>query len=643
MTTYYMRADGSAANKAAATSIAAAATSMSMTTHNSETFSAGDVIVLSSLGGVFRGLSAAVMPVPSSGASGNPIIYTNDSAEASRPTISAAADLTSSTYKWTASGSGTNEYYCELAGGGDPSIGDPTDVWTDNSRGTEGTAGALTDGQYDYGDNDTLGYSTVYYRSDAGDPDTLSIQIEAAQANNPIVATGDDYLEFIGLDLQMGQQNGMIINGGLTGVTVRDCKMRYNTTNGILIFDVGAAVSTFITLDGNECAYNVTSGISMLEENNNVTIKNNLCHDNTFSGAGTLTGGINVKCEDDARCNDLLIEGNTCYNNGSGVSGQRGFGFYIDTVGTGCIIRYNKAYSNFVDGMVLEWTTGAKVYYNVCYSNNVHGFAFIRRNNENEIYNNTSYDNGLTDSSGSSYIFNGVSEGPTNVESDNTFKNNIGFGANGKEVRVHSGWVNDGTNGSGNVYDSNILADQSGTWHNWNDTLYTSASAWESAGTGVTNTDGSDPDVVDEDNADFSLNWDSPARNAGVGVGLTLDIAGIAVPQRGLPDIGAYEFLGVPVGESTFEVDEPTNNDASEDAKSRYEICARSGFKQYPIWHPDSKLVRDGYGDFVRIQSYDDRHPQEFIRSSVDMQEGLERPEPATDSFISASVVAEDL
>ena len=40
--TYYMRADGVAANKAAATSAAAAATSMSVAVHNGETFSAGE-------------------------------------------------------------------------------------------------------------------------------------------------------------------------------------------------------------------------------------------------------------------------------------------------------------------------------------------------------------------------------------------------------------------------------------------------------------------------------------------------------------------------------------------------------------------------------------------------------------------------
>lgn len=71
MTTYYMRADGSAANKAAATSDGAANTSMDVTVHNGETFSAGDIITVSDAGGNY---TAMIQP-PSAGSSGSPITY----------------------------------------------------------------------------------------------------------------------------------------------------------------------------------------------------------------------------------------------------------------------------------------------------------------------------------------------------------------------------------------------------------------------------------------------------------------------------------------------------------------------------------------------------------------------------------------
>lgn len=44
------------------------------------------------------------------------------------------------------------------------------------------------------------------------------------------------------------------------------------------------------------------------------------------------------------------------------------------------------------------------------------------------------------------------------------------------------------------------------------------------------------------DQSDYHLTSSSPAKNAGVDVGLTTDFEG--KPIKGLPDIGAYEFQG---------------------------------------------------------------------------------------------------
>jgi hypothetical protein len=72
MATYYVRHDGSAANKAAATGPASTASAcMSLKTFNGETFSAGDTVIFSSRGGNFTALCV----IPSSGSSGSPIVY----------------------------------------------------------------------------------------------------------------------------------------------------------------------------------------------------------------------------------------------------------------------------------------------------------------------------------------------------------------------------------------------------------------------------------------------------------------------------------------------------------------------------------------------------------------------------------------
>lgn len=81
------------------------------------------------------------------------------------------------TYRWLLSGGGTNEYYLDLIGGGDPGISAPASggVYLDSASATSGTPGSLAAGRYGYGDNDTLGYSTIYVRTSGGvDPDTLA-------------------------------------------------------------------------------------------------------------------------------------------------------------------------------------------------------------------------------------------------------------------------------------------------------------------------------------------------------------------------------------------------------------------------------------------------------------------------------------
>lgn len=82
------------------------------------------------------------------------------------------------TFRWTASSHGTNEFYAEASAGGTPSIvSDPDFVIIDSVVMDEGTIGALKDHEYKYGDNDTLGYNTVYIRDDSGDPDITGVDI----------------------------------------------------------------------------------------------------------------------------------------------------------------------------------------------------------------------------------------------------------------------------------------------------------------------------------------------------------------------------------------------------------------------------------------------------------------------------------
>lgn len=102
--------------------------------------------------------------------------------------------IRSAAYKWTASGSGTSEYYCELAAGGDPSLNEPDGVKVNDVAATEGEAGSLAAGRWAWGDNDALGYSTVYVRlADGTDPDTKAAGYVEATYNVTLV-------EYAGID-----------------------------------------------------------------------------------------------------------------------------------------------------------------------------------------------------------------------------------------------------------------------------------------------------------------------------------------------------------------------------------------------------------------------------------------------------------
>lgn len=106
--------------------------------------------------------------------------------------LSLARSVRNATYRWTASAGGTNEYYLELAAGGNPNLGgDPEHLIVNNAVATVGTIGALAAGQWAYGNNDTLGFNTVYLRlSDGSDPDSKSTDYVLAGGNPLADASG---------------------------------------------------------------------------------------------------------------------------------------------------------------------------------------------------------------------------------------------------------------------------------------------------------------------------------------------------------------------------------------------------------------------------------------------------------------------
>jgi hypothetical protein len=116
------------------------------------------------------------------------------------------------------------------------------------------------------------------------------------------------------------------------------------------------------------------------------------------------------------------------------------------------------------------------------------------------------------------------------------------------------------------------------------------------------------------------------------GCSVTIRLTGATVFANGTQKDQSYVDSGVRI-----------ENDNAEDGFGNYEIDQRTGFKQLPMWHPDSQLVRDGYGELVRRKSQDMRHPQDYVQSGRNVpQEGPQNPE-SDDSFLSATISPEDL
>lgn len=88
----------------------------------------------------------------------------------------APISLRNASYTWTLSGSGTAEYYLRTSGSADPGISTPGAIYGGGSAFSSGSLGSLATSRYGYGDNDTLGYSTIYVRlADGTDPDSKAL------------------------------------------------------------------------------------------------------------------------------------------------------------------------------------------------------------------------------------------------------------------------------------------------------------------------------------------------------------------------------------------------------------------------------------------------------------------------------------
>lgn len=217
-------------------------------------------------------------------------IFRNDNIAVTSAAVLQTISLRNATYRWILSG--TTEYYVELAAGGDPGLNEPDSVLGNALTFTAGTIGGLAASEWVFGNNDSLGFTTVYVRlADGTDPDSKAVNFVTAVIPrivvprwvNPLEAphnavgdgTNDDNIELLSADTAAGVNGSTYIEAGITYHIAAEAANPTFVSD--FIFDNGGLVDVntgvTVTFDGP-----ITAGE----------------HQKLFTGAGTVALGSKV-------------------------------------------------------------------------------------------------------------------------------------------------------------------------------------------------------------------------------------------------------------------------------------------------------------------------------------------------------------
>lgn len=315
MATYYMRADGTATDKAAATSPDSAATSMSITTFNGESFANGDIILMSDQGGDY---SERIVP-PSHGTdSNNKIVLSNVLLES--PKISGAGAISNCIL------TNKNNWIIgpiELTGATSTTVSVIT-----TADGVELESLNIHDTYGGININTTAG-STIIRNPKIHDltHPTNAVAIAASASDiNVTVDTPNIYNVDIGIDTSGAIVNvvgGVIYDAGYAG-----------------IFDGTADV----TISGGTEIYNCSGDGLVANETASLTVDGISSHDN--GSTVDASSGDSITAHDTATLN---VYNSTFYRN-------KKSGIAVAAQSSGRIIN-NKIYNNYDESNDIGWST----------------------------------------------------------------------------------------------------------------------------------------------------------------------------------------------------------------------------------------------------------------------------------------------
>ena len=529
MATKYVRADGAAtwANANGPETNASNCCSMATAVSNA---AADDLVYISGLGGVFR----SDPNFSASGSSGSPITWSGTSnVPIFRASVLATGFSVDSGSRYIKTGVTT----------------EPEQLWIDGDFGSRQTSsGACTSTGDWYWASDSL-----YLYDGDGDPDDRSDPGIEIGARNNAISIGANYLTFIDIIAEHGNRYGWS-NWNTSNNIWTGCTGRWNWYDGIAA-NANTTYSGHVVQDGYY-HHNGACGITFLNSGGGSTghiVRRNTCYENgrfhgDWESAHDWTGGIKfLECGD-----GQLIEKNIIYScgpsSGDAEDGQngKGNGIWLDytsgTSGTRNVVQFNRIYDCHANGVFIEGDAS----YNVVLSNVIYDCAFganwgiwssagVRIDsregesaNYNCIFNNTIVGGRF------GFLMGTYSQSGGCSVSYNEIKNNIIVGQEQAAIWAGDGGDNDGTYGTGNVYNSNCFGAESTAFISWGVAEYSTYDAWLAASSQTDNNVESDPSFTNAAADDYTLASDSPCIGAGADLGASYDDA--LLPASTWPD-----------------------------------------------------------------------------------------------------------
>lgn len=240
------------------------------------------------------------------GSSGNPIIWEGNGCE-----ISAGWNLCDSKHDWTQSATKPGEWYVRRSNGTNPSLlnaqsavinGNFICASAGDVTHNRGTVGSLSfTGQYGYGDNDSLGYSTVYVKA-PGNPKTLGWTVVVSQVQHGYYQNWTDHvyrnLVFtFGNGLANGSANGACFYGRGTRIKFQRCTFAFADGHAVEANTTGPFTFDHCLMYWTGHRAIVHSGVVTANVYNCIGFGTHLfalITSNTVSGSLANTGTINI-------------------------------------------------------------------------------------------------------------------------------------------------------------------------------------------------------------------------------------------------------------------------------------------------------------------------------------------------------------